>query len=180
MPMAPAVFARLNEKPQNSARLLQFIMLTAVRFGEAAKATWAEMDIEAEVPVFTIPAERMKMRRLHRVPLSQPAIEILTGLRREKDKPGDLVFNGQVRGNPIADTTVRNLLRRVGPDGAQTHGLRSTFRDWAADHGYDRDVAEAALAHSLGDDVTVAYLRSDLFQRRVKLMEDWAEYLTGG
>lgn len=178
---APTVYAKLTVKELVSAKLARFIMLTVLRFGEAAKAAWAEFDLDAEVPVMTVPAERMKMRRLHRVPLSPEAVEILRSLRRKNAKPDGLVFEGQARGKWVSDTSVRKALRSVGPKGCEwdTHGLRSTFRDWAAEHGHDADAAEAALAHKLGDDVTTAYLRSDLFQRRVKLMEGWATYLTG-
>ena len=126
-----------------------------------------------------MPAERMKMRRVHRVPLSDEALSILEALRREGSKPDDLVFNSNMRGKPLSDTALRTLLRKVGPPDADTHGLRSTFRDWCAERGYDNDAAEAALAHSLGSKVTVAYLRSDLFQRRVAVMADWATFLAG-
>lgn len=178
---APAVYTKLKAKEQISAKLTRFIMLTVLRFGEAAKATWAEFDLDAEVPVMSVPAERMKMRRLHRVPLSDEAVMLLRSLRRENTKPTDLVFEGQSRGRWVTDTSVRKALRSVGPKGCDwdTHGLRSCFMDWAAEQGHDRDVAEAALAHKLGDDVTTAYLRSDLFVRRVGLMGDWATYLAG-
>ena len=174
----PGVYAALSARQQTTAKLLRFIMLTAVRFGEAAKMTWAEVDFETEV--WTVPAERMKMRRVHRVPLSAEAIAILESLRRDSSTPDELVFNSNIRGKPLSDTALRTLLRKVGPADADTHGLRSTFRDWCAEKGYDNDAAEAALAHSLGSKVTVAYLRSDLFQRRVAVMSDWAKFLKGG
>jgi integrase len=178
---APAVYTKLKAKELVSAKLARFIMLTALRFGEAGKATWAEIDLDAEVPMISVPAERTKMRRLHRVPLSDVAVELLRSLRPENPKPDGLVFEGQSRGKWVSDTSVRKQLRSVGPKDCDwdTHGLRSCFRDWCAEQGYDRDVAEAALAHKAGDDVTVAYLRSDLFIRRVGLMADWAGFLTG-
>lgn len=161
---APAVYTKLKAKELVSAKLARFIMLTVLRFGEAAKATWAEFDLDAEVPVMSVPAERMKMRRLHRVPLSDEAVVLLRSLRRKNAKPDDLVFEGQARGKWVSDTSVRKALRSAGPKDCEwdTHGLRSTFRDWAAEHNHDADAAEAALAHKLGDDVTTAYLRSDL------------------
>lgn len=177
---APGVYAALKAKEQTSAALVRFIMLTVLRFSEAAKATWSEIDLDAEVPLLTVPPDRMKMRRLHRVPLSDEAVALLRSLRRPNAKPEDLVFQGQTPGRWPSDTAVRNMLRGVGPEGCEwdTHGLRSTFRDWAAENGHDADAAEAALAHKAGDDVTVAYLRSDVLQRRVRLMGLWAGYLT--
>jgi integrase len=123
----------------------------------------------------------MKMRRVHVVPLSPEAVAILREQRRDDSQPGDLVFEGQVRGRWVSDTAVRNALRSTGPKGCDwdTHGLRSSFRDWVAeDKDRDGDAAEVALAHKLGDAVTTAYLRSDMFVRRVTLMGDWAGYLT--
>jgi integrase len=183
IPQAPAVYAALAAKELMSAKVARFIMLTTLRFGEAAHSTWQEYDLDAEVPILTVPKERMKLRKLHRVPLSAEALALLHSLRRKNAKPTDLVFEGQARGRWVSDTAVRNALRGVGPKGCDwdTHGLRSTFRDWVAEHRPrdDADAAEAALAHRLGDDTTTAYLRSDLFQRRVKLMEDWSAYLAG-
>lgn len=174
----PTVYGRLNGRPEITARLLQAIMLTGLRFSEAAKATWSEIDLDADVPVWTIPANRMKMKKVHRVPLSAPLVAILRNLRPKGSRATDFVFAGR-SGKPPTDTSVRKLLRKVGPDDADTHGLRSSFRDWVAERGLDGEAAEMALAHKLGDDVTTAYLRSDMFQRRVVLMSTWAGYLTG-
>lgn len=179
---APAVYSALAAKDKISAKVAQFVMLTVLRFGEAAKATWQEFDLDADVPTLLIPKERMKARVPHRVPLSPEAVALVKSLRGEKSKPTDLVFEGQARGRWVSDTAVRKALRGVGPKDNlwDTHGLRATFRTWVAEHRSkdDADAAEAALAHKLGDSVTVAYLQSDLFQRRVKLMADWAEYLS--
>lgn len=172
---APGVYRLLSEKSEVTAKLLQVIMLTALRFSEAAKARWSEMDLDAEVPVWTVPASRMKMKKDHRVPLSPALAGTLHSLGRDGCKPTDFVFAGR-GGKPPTDTAVRKLLRKLGPTDADTHGLRSTFRDWVAETGRD---GEAALSHKLGDDVTVAYLRSDLFVRRVTLMADWSAYLVG-
>lgn len=175
---APDFYAALGGNENISARLLRFIMLTAARFGEAAGATWMEFDLDAAV--WTVPAGRMKMREEHRVPLSVPALEILKALRSEKTKPSDLAFIGQTKGKPVSDTAVRKMLRRVGPDKADTHGLRSTFRDWAAEQtDYPGEIAEAALAHTTGSAVELAYKRTAFLDKRRALMADWADYLTG-
>jgi integrase len=174
---APAVYARLAAIPRTSAKALRFAFVTAVRAGEALGARWEEFDVEARV--WTIPAERTKTKRVHRVPLSDESLVILHDMRGDREHPTGLVFNGQVRGKEISDATLRKLLRKVSVSDADTHGLRSTFRDWAAERtAYPREVAEAALAHIVGSDVERAYFRSDLFQQRAKLMADWSTYLT--
>lgn len=181
---APGVFAALVPKPQIAGKLLRIIMLTALRYNEAAGATWAEIDLDAAK--WQVPASRMKTtsrnkkaKMPHEVPLSRQAVEILRDMRPADAKPDDLIFPGPSGDKPVTDTTVRKLLRGVGPADAHTHGLRSTFRDWVADRGLDGEAAEAALGHKLGNETTIAYLRSQLFERRVPLMQGWADYLTG-
>lgn len=175
---APAVFAKLAQVDTTVSKALRFVALTAVRVGEALGATWSEFEFDEGV--WAIPAGRTKLRRPHRVPLSKPALDILQSLRREDTKPDWLVFHGPRRERPVSDASLRKLLRKHGPDDATTHGWRSTFRDWCAEKtDYPREVAEAALAHTLGSKVETAYLRSDLFSQRVNLMADWASYVTG-
>lgn len=174
---APAVYQALTQRTTTSARALQFVMLTAARVGEALGATWDELDLDAATPVWTVPAERMKMRQPHRVPLSPEAVALLRAL---PGKRVGLVFPGSKRGRKLSDMTLRKLFRTITGKPVTTHGLRSTFRDWSAEQtDYARDVAEAALAHSLGTKVETAYLRTDLLDQRVGLMTDWADFLTG-
>ncbi len=172
---APAVYAKLTTVRRTTSLLLRFLILTGVRYAEGAGARWEEVDLEARV--WAVPPERAKTRRAHRVPLSEPALAILRALKGERTT--GLVFRGTSPGKPPSDVALRKLLRKFAP-GADVHGWRSTLRDWAADNGYSREVAEAALAHTLGSKVEVAYLRSDLFEQRVKLMDDWAGWVTLG
>ena len=153
------------------ARALEFAILTAARSGEVRGATWAEIDLDARV--WTVPAERMKMGREHRVPLSAAALQVLAALPRSKG--ADLVFVAP-KGGELSDMTLSAVVRRMGVP-AVPHGFRSTFRDWAAEQtNYPRDVAEMALAHAIGDRVEAAYRRGDLFAKRVKLMNLWAAF----
>ena len=152
---------------------LEFVALTACRGGEVLGATWREID--AEAAVWTIPAARMKAKREHRVPLSPRALAVLQEAR--KLHHGDLVFPS-TKGKQIAGRTLSDLFRRLGIP-TTTHGLRSAFRDWAAEAGVDRDVAEAALAHRVRNQVEAAYRRTDLFEARRVVAEDWGAYLNG-
>lgn len=150
-----------------------FTVLTAARSGETRGAVWNEID--AENSVWTIPKERMKAGRLHRVPLSATATELL---KRAKSLRGDsdLIFPAP-KGRPFSDMVFTQLLRRLEA-GCTMHGFRSTFRDWAAEQThYPREVCEAALAHAVEDKTEAAYLRSDFFIKRRALMDDWAAYL---
>ena len=152
------------------ARSLEFALLTAARSGEVRGARWDELDLEAEV--WTVPSERMKMGREHRVPLSSAALVLLACTRRTES---DLVFPA-LRGGTLSDMTLSAVMRRMKVE-AVPHGLRSTFRDWAAEQtNFPREVAEAALAHALEDRVEAAYRRGDLFEKRAKLMQAWADY----
>ena len=158
-----------------AARLaLEFLVLTAARWGEVRWAEWAEIDRDAGV--WTIPARRMKSNRKHRVPLCGRALEILEAAQALEEGAGPLVFT-HGGGKPMHDSTVRRLLRQLGIE-AVPHGFRSTFRDWAAEEtDHPREVIEAALAHVVRNRVEAAYARSDLFERRRTLMDDWARYL---
>ena len=161
-----------------SAKLcLRFVVLTAARSGEARNATWSEIDLLA--CEWKIPAERMKAASEHRVPLIDAALEVLD---RAKDchDGSDLVFPSPLKpGRPLSDMTLTKILRDVGlADRATVHGFRASFRTWALEQtDAPWAVAEAALAHSLGDSVQQAYIRGDAYTKRRKLMDHWAQYL---
>lgn len=153
------------------ARALEFLVLTAARSGEVRGATWNEIDIDAAV--WTIPSDRMKAGREHRVPLSRQAIKLLRTIPRIDGS--ELVFPAP-RGGLLSDMTLTAVLRRMEID-AVPHGFRSTFRDWAAERtNFPRDVAEMALAHAIGDKVEAAYRRGDLFAKRAQMMSAWADF----
>ena len=162
-----------------SAKLcLRFLVLTAVRSGEARGAEWSEVDLDSRS--WVIPAQRMKASPDgHRVPLSDAAIEVLERSRELNDGSA-LVFPSPLRpGKPLSDMTLTKVLRDRGlADRATVHGFRSSFRDWCAETGKPREIAEAALAHTVGG-VEGAYFRSDLFEKRRQLMDAWAHYLSG-
>ena len=151
----------------------EFSILTAARLGEVRFATWEEIDLKAQV--WTVPAERMKAKREHRVPLSARAVAILREAQTRADGSG-LVFPSPM-GKPFSDMTLSKLLRELAIP-AVPHGFRSSFRDWAQEcTNAPRAVMEAALAHTVADKVEAAYARSDLFERRRTLMDQWAAYL---
>ena len=155
----------------------EFLVLTAARSGEVRGALWAEMDLEAAV--WTIPGMRTKSKREHRVPLSRRAMEILTAARSLRGGHSALVFPGQ-GGGAIGETRLSRLLK-AHQVAAVPHGFRSSFRDWAAETtSYPRAVIEAALAHVVMNATEAAYARSDLFERRRQLMNEWAAYLEDG
>ena len=160
-----------------SAKLaFEYLVLTAGRSGEARLATWDEIDMETAT--WTVPASRMKAGREHRVPLSGRALEILNEARAIADGSG-LIFPGTRTGKPLSDMTLSKLMPNLSLDGVP-HGFRSSFRDWASELTHTpRDVMEAALAHTVRDKVEAAYNRTDLFERRRTLMDQWASYLDG-
>jgi integrase len=157
------------------ARALEFLILTAARTGEVLKATWDEFDIEAAV--WTVPAERMKSGREHRVPLSREALAIIKAM--QKVSMSRFVFPGTKEGKPLSDMTMQKCLRTLAyDDRATVHGFRSAFRDWAGDRSnFQREVIEAALAHIVGDAAEQAYRRSDALEKRRRLMAAWSAYL---
>lgn len=166
---AGAFMAELRQQKGLGASALELQILTACRPGEVAGARWAEFDLEAAA--WTIPGERMKAGKEHRVPLSPPAIALLRKLPRVTD----YVFPGPKKYQPITTAAMLKALRTIRPD-FDAHGFRSTFRDWAADQtAYPRDVAEAALAHAV-QGVEAVYRRTDLFNKRARLMADWAKF----
>ena len=155
----------------------EFLVLTAARWSEVRWAEWEEIDRDGRV--WTVPPGRMKANRQHRVPLCGRALEILEAARIPGTGAGPLVFiDGQ--GKPLDDKQLRWMVRELGI-GAVAHGFRSSFRDWAAEEtDHPREVIEAALAHVVRNRVEAAYARSDLFERRRVLMDDWARYLAQG
>jgi len=164
---------RASKATQAVKLAFEFLVLTAARSGEVRLATWDEMDAAGRV--WTIPATRMKMNREHRVPLSGRALEVLDAARSLADGHR-LVFLNRL-GNRIKDTFLSELLRNLDI-AAVPHGFRSSFRDWAAEEtDHPREVVEAALAHVVRNPVEAAYARSDLFERRRLLMDDWAAYI---
>jgi integrase len=170
----------LRNEPGTAARALEFMILTAARTGEVIGAKWNEIDLIEKV--WTVPAQRMKAKREHRVPLSERAIAILTALRPDTADDGQeialtdgFVFTGREQGKPLSNMAMLMLLRRIGRDDLTVHGFRSTFRDWCAERtNFPSEVAEMALAHVVADKVEAAYRRGDLFKRRRALMGQWA------
>ena len=176
-----AFMAALRAREGISARAVEFCILTACRSGEVRGARWAEFDLAGKV--WTIPAERMKARREHQVPLSDAALALLESM----PKDGEIVFAG-IKGQPLSDMSLTAVIRRMNGDdkpvwvdangdGVTVHGFRSTFRMWAAETtNYPREVAEHALAHQLPDAVERAYQRGSQFTKRAALMADWAAF----
>ncbi|MBS1083948.1 tyrosine-type recombinase/integrase [Gluconobacter kondonii] len=170
----PRVMAALAQSEGVAAKVARFVCLTAARSGEARGAVWSEIDLEGRV--WTIPKERMKAGKEHRVPLCNSAVAILREALPLRDtRRGDLIFPGQKAGKPLSDVAVSKALHiAAGTKAVTIHGLRSTFRDWAAEEtDYPREVAEMALAHTVGSSVERAYRRGDLFAKRRQMMDDW-------
>jgi integrase len=160
----------LSHANGTGARCLEFVVLTACRSGEARMATWSEIDFASRT--WSIPGARMKSGRPHKVPLSDKALQLLQELPRIDGT--DLVFPGNRAGRPLSDMSLTATMRRMGID-AVPHGFRSSFSSWCASStSYPAEVREMALAHTVGDQTVAAYQRSDLFEKRRKLMEDWA------
>jgi integrase len=168
----PAFVAELRKLPGAPARCLEFLILTAVRTKEARCALWEEILDDT----WTIPRERMKSRRQHRVALSRAARGVLGQMRKEQR--GICVFPGRAAG-PIGTTSLIELLRKLRP-GVTVHGFRSAFRDWVAEQtSFSGEVAEMALAHAVRGATEAAYWRGDLLEQRRKLMEAWGSYCDG-
>ena len=172
----------LHASASNVTRaLLEFVILTAARSGEARAMTWAEVDIEAKV--WTVPASRMKAKAVHRVPLSERAVEILKA-QRALHPDADLVFPAP-RGGVLSDMVLTGFLRDQKAQSsdkdrvATAHGFRSSFRDWASESNYPRDLAERALAHTIQNQAEAAYHRTDLLEQRRAMMEAWARHVGG-
>lgn len=175
MPYAdvPAFVARLQNSAAMAARALELLILTASRSGEVLNATWSEIDLDDRT--WTIPAVRMKATREHRIPLTVRAVEVLKPL--SEARVSEYVFFGQKPKRPLSASAMEMLLRRLKADKYTPHGFRSSFRDWVGDKTtFAREVAEAALAHRVGDATERAYRRADAFDKRRKLMEAWEGY----
>lgn len=166
--------ALLRKRDATAALALEFAILTAARTGEVLGATWGEVDLGKAI--WTIPAARMKAGKEHRVPLSPRAIEIL---ETAKLLGSDWLFCGEKKGK-LSGMAMSMLLRRVGTD-VTVHGFRSAFRDWAAEStGYAHEICEMALAHTISNKAEAAYRRGDLFEKRRRLMADWAMHCANG
>jgi integrase len=178
----PDFMAELRRQSGVGARALEFAILTAARTGEVLGAQWDEMDLPAKL--WVIPAERMKAEKEHRVPLSDRAIAIVEEMRAAQRR-GDLVFPGAKGRGRLSHEVMLRVLREIGRRNVTAHGFRSSFRDWAGDRtNFPRDVAEAALAHAVGNKVEAAYRRGSAFAKRRQLMAAWARFAgaaqTGG
>jgi integrase len=172
-----AFTAALANEEGVSALALRFAILTAARTGEVIGARWSEFDMQAAT--WTVPAERMKAGREHRVPLSDGAVDVLREVAKLATKPDPkaFVFPGGKAGKPLSSMALLMLLRRMERGDLTAHGFRSTFRDWCAEAtNYPREVAEAALAHTLRDKTEAAYQRGDLMEKRRRLMAEWATF----
>lgn len=172
----PAFMNKLRSGEGVAARALELLILTATRTNEVIGATWQEFNLDEGI--WTIPAERMKMRKEHRVPLSARAIALVRA--QQEVKRGDYVFPGARDKKPLSNMAMLQLLQRMNRDDITVHGFRSTFRDWAGETThYPREVCEAALAHGIKDKAEAAYARGDLFAKRAALMQDWDKYCNG-
>ena len=168
-----AFMADLRQRQGNAARAVEFAILTACRSGEVRGATWSEIDFEAKL--WIVPAERMKARKEHRVPLLTGATAVLDSISQRTGH----IFPGRDEGISLSDMSLTAVLRRMGRNDITVHGFRSTFRDWcaeAAGNMFAREVCEHALAHSLPDKVEAAYRRGDLLEKRVLLMQAWSNF----
>jgi integrase len=165
--------ADLRRLDSVASRALEFGILTAARSGEVIGARWEEINLAEKL--WTVPAERMKARKEHRVPLSDAALAILEKMKAIRS--GDYVFPGRLRGRPLNKMALIVVIQQMGREDLTAHGFRSTFRDWCAERtNYPPEVAEMALAHTVGDKVEAAYRRGNLFQKRRQLADAWANF----
>lgn len=169
---APEFMAELRKREGTAARAVEFCILTAARSGEVRGARWDEIDRKRKR--WTIPAERMKMKRDHVVPLTDAALAVLDKMPQDHE----LIFPAP-RGGVLSDMSMLAVIKRMGyGDRTTVHGFRSVFKDWATEETDAQDfISEMALAHSVGDEVQQAYKRSDLAAKRLKLMREWARFL---
>jgi integrase len=172
----PSFLRKLRTSDGSGARALELVILTAARSGEVRGATWDEID--ADAAVWTVPASRMKAGKEHRIPLCARALEIIEAQRATAIN--GLVFPGQRENRPLSDMTLLKALKTAGGGDFTVHGFRSGFRDWVGEETkFQRETAEAALAHAVGDETERAYRRSDALAKRRKLMDAWSAYLAG-
>jgi integrase len=171
----PLFMEQLSQHQGIAPRSMEFLILTATRTSEVLTARWAEFDFENRI--WTIPASKMKARKLHRVPLTDRMVELLKALPREVVTDG-IVFIGSKAGTPQAKNTLSKLVTKTMCRDCTVHGFRSSFRTWAAERtAFPRELIEAALAHTTGNAVEIAYQRSDVIEKRRKLMEAWAAFV---
>lgn len=169
----------INNKSNATRSLLEFVILTACRSGEARGARWSEIDWEKKV--WSIPAERMKMKTAHRVPLSDRVLAIL---KNQQGLHEELIFPSPRARKELSDMVLTKYLRDIkapsSTEGrpATAHGFRSSFRDWCSENGYPRDLAERALAHTVQNKVEAAYHRTDLLEQRRPMMQAWSDFVT--
>ena len=178
MPYAnlPTFMAKLSETHGVAAKALAFTILTAARSGETLGATWDEIDFDEAT--WTVPASRMKMQKAHAVPLSDAAVAILRDLEAARGK-SPYVFPGGRPRQPLSIMSMTMVMRRGGDGDWTVHGMRSAARSWMADNSVAFELAEACLAHAVGNAVAQAYQRSSMLERRRPVMQDWASFLTG-
>ena len=168
-----AFMADLRQRQGGAAGALEFAILTVARTSEVIGVRWPEIDMAQRI--WTVPAERMKAGVEHRIPLSEQALALLG--RVAATKVNDVVFCGQKPGHPLSNMALLMMLRRMGRSDITVHGFRSTFRDWAADRTtFPREVVEAALAHTVVNKTEAAYRRSDLFEKRRPLIQQWGSF----
>ncbi len=176
-PELPDFMTSLRGREGTAALALEFLILTAARSGEVLGATWSEIDLSAKT--WTVPPERMKAAKEHRVPLSEAALAVLT--KAGELRKADHVFPGQSKKTGKLSVMALEMVLRRMKVGVTVHGFRSTFRDWAGEEtSFPREVAEAALAHTIGDEVERAYRRGDALEKRRKLMDAWASFVDTG
>lgn len=177
----PSVFAQLEQQDGAAALAARFLCLTAARSGEVRHARWSEIDLAKQI--WVVPAERMKAKREHRVPLTTGALNVLRRMEILRPLPSadGLIFPGGKIGSPLSDVAISKALHRAaGTKDVTIHGLRSSFRDWAAEEtDFPREVAEMALAHAIGNKVEAAYRRGDLLNKRQEMMKQWEQFCTG-
>jgi integrase len=172
----PALVQALSgQEGVGGARALEFTILTAARTAETIGAQWTEFDLDQRL--WTVPADRMKAGKEHRVPLWDRAVALLEAAKALRTQDQEFVFPGAKRSKPLSNMAMTAVLRRMGHGNITVHGFRATFRDWAAERtDFSGEVVEMALAHSVGDKVEAAYRRGDLFEKRRRLMTEWAGY----
>jgi integrase len=168
--------AELRQQSGIGALALQFTILTAARSGEVRGMAWYEVDFEHKL--WTVPGERMKAGKEHRVPLSDAAMQLLESLKDTKLADTDIVFPSTRDPKPLSDMTLTAVLRRMQRGDITVHGFRSSFRDWAAEAtDFPQEMAEMALAHIVGNKVEAAYRRGDMLEKRRAMMEAWAAFI---
>jgi integrase len=172
----PAFMERIKVAPGDAPKALAFLILTAARSGEALGARWDEID--KATATWTIPKERMKAAKMHRVPLSAPALAILAEMRAAKRGDHPFVFPGQRPRKPLSNMALEMTMRRLGAGEFTPHGMRSSFRDWATEiEKVEYATAERCLAHAVGSDAALAYDRSDRLELRRPVMERWSQFV---